>query len=75
MLYFVITIVTNFELLNSRKSLTSKFCFNLEMNSAGPDVLDDCIGQPFPSFVLVRVGLTLADGETGIEQQNSLKKE
>jgi hypothetical protein len=39
-----------------------------------PDVLDDGIGQPFPSFVFVRVGLTLADGETGIEQQNSLKK-
>jgi hypothetical protein len=44
------------------------------MNSAGPDVLDDGIGQPFPSFVLVRVGLTLTDSETGIEQQNSLQE-
>jgi hypothetical protein len=40
-----------------------------------PDVLDDGIGQPFPSFVLVRVGLTLANCETGIEQQNSLKEQ
>ena len=36
------------------------------------DPADDCIRHLLPSPVLVRVGLTLPDRETGVEQENTL---